>query len=170
MKKLLAIIVIAFIASSFSASATTGMKGSGIRTAFVSGLLIHTRQPLPVSVSVSAAVTTSSITIPVLIHYTATNGMYAEATPQIGFLFSSKKTFEGVTNKAACAAHAGWCFGAGYELRHAAVAGLGINMRYSVGLTTINRVANKEGKLKNRMMAVGITYRLGVRAAKSVRG
>ncbi len=106
------------------------------------------------------------LNIPLLAQYKTPFGVYVETGPQLGFLLTSKEDFGTTTNddikKYYNSTDFSWCFGAGYELLTGPAKGLGLNVRYAPGLTTINKEAVGGGKLKNNVLSIDLTYRFSV--------
>ena len=102
--------------------------------------------------------------VPLLAQYRFPFGGYIELGPQLGFLLSAKDESGGVTtdvkdNLKSTDVEAD--LGIGYELKKTSLAGLGINVRYVRGLTDISKTASDGGKITNRGLNIGLTYRFG---------
>ena len=106
----------------------------------------------------------SYIAVPLLAQYRFPFGGYIELGPQLGFLLSAKDEEDGETtdvknNLKGTDFEA--ALGIGYELKKTALAGLGINVRLIRGLTDISKTPSDGGKITNRGLNIGLTYRLG---------
>jgi hypothetical protein len=107
------------------------------------------------------------LNIPLLAQYKTNFGLYAETGPQLGLLLSSKETYDGTNSSDKQYDHSttfSWCFGAGYELLTGPVKGLGLNIRYTLGLARIdkNEAGVGAGSILNRVLGIDLTYRLPI--------
>ncbi len=104
------------------------------------------------------------LNIPLMLQFTKGSGFYFEAGPQIGFRLSAKSKFENPTTSGSGpstvtdykSATKGTAFslgaGAGYEMGN----GLGIGLRYMLGLTDIWETS---ASLKSNVLSVSLMYR-----------
>jgi Outer membrane protein beta-barrel domain len=97
------------------------------------------------------------INVPVLFKYQHSSGLFAEAGPQIGFLLSANEkagaqTFDMKSN--INSADFSWVFGIGYKLQ----LGLGIDLRYNLGLVNLAKGSNTDGTIKNSVFQFGLFY------------
>jgi hypothetical protein len=104
------------------------------------------------------------IAVPLLAQYRFKFGGYIELGPQLGFLLSAKDEADGTTtdvkdNLKSTDVEA--ALGIGYELKKTSLAGLGINVRLVRGLTDISKTPSDGGKITNRGLNIGLTYRFG---------
>jgi hypothetical protein len=104
------------------------------------------------------------IAIPLLAQYRFPFGGYIELGPQLGFLLSAKDEEDGTTtdvkdNIKSTDFEA--ALGIGYELKKTSLAGLGINVRLVRGITDISKTPSEDGKITNRGLNIGLTYRFG---------
>lgn len=100
----------------------------------------------------------SYINIPVLGKYNASSGFFAETGPQIGFLVAAKAKVGGESvdvKDAYKSTDFAWAFGLGYEM---AELGFGINLRYNLGLSSID---DGDAKIKNSVFQLGVFKTLG---------
>jgi hypothetical protein len=96
------------------------------------------------------------ITLPVLMQYMFGDGFRIQTGPQLGLLASAKRKSEGTitdVGKNYTTADFSWSFGAGYLTR----SGLGVDLRYNVGINNINNTGSND-KLKNRVFQAGLFY------------
>jgi len=157
---------------------------SGTLAAFNGGALINYQTGLPIALQLEFAYSGEGTTevnkttsgsghinegyfnIPLLAQYKTPVGLYVETGPQIGFLLSSKETFDGTTNdikKYYKSTDFGWCVGAGYELLSGPAKGLGLNARYVPGLSVINKEVVGGTSIKNNVFSIDLTFRLPVK-------
>jgi len=97
------------------------------------------------------------LNVPVLFKYQHHSGLFAETGPQIGFLLSAKETAAGQsvdTKSQSQSTDFSWVFGIGYKLPF----GLGIDARYNLGLTNINKDSQSNGTIKNSVFQFGLFY------------
>ena len=112
------------------------------------------------------------INVPVLLKYTTSFGLFAEAGPQIGFLISAKRDHFGSfgTNSNRYtedikdeynSTDFSAVFGIGYLSRF----NLGIDARYNLGLTNTLKNSNTmfSYSLKNKVIQIGLFYVVGKR-------
>jgi len=95
------------------------------------------------------------INIPVLGQYMVSNGFRLQTGPQIGFLVSAEQEFGDVevdVDDTYNSVDFSWSFGAGYIFD----SGLGIDLRYNLGLNNISDDSDFEAK--NRVFQAGIFY------------
>ena len=100
----------------------------------------------------------SYINIPILGKYNTSSGFFAETGPQIGFLVAAKAKGGGESvdvKDAYKSTDFAWAFGLGYEM---AESGFGINLRYNLGLSTID---DDDAKIKNSVFQLGVFKTLG---------
>ncbi|ASU34146.1 hypothetical protein MuYL_2257 [Mucilaginibacter xinganensis] len=104
------------------------------------------------------------LAVPLLAQYRFPFGGFIELGPQLGFLLSAKDEADGTTtdikeNIKSTDFEA--VLGIGYELKKTSLAGLGINVRLVRGLTDISKIPSEGGKITNRGLNIGLTYRFG---------
>ncbi len=101
------------------------------------------------------------INIPVQFQYVTKFGLYAETGPQIGFLLSIKEAVDKdpyhSIKEYYKSTDFSWDFGLGYILPKY-VPGLGINVRYALGLGAINNESIAGNSLKSRVFSIGLLY------------
>jgi hypothetical protein len=96
------------------------------------------------------------INIPVLLQYMFCDGFRLQTGPQLGLLSSAKRKAGGTITDIRNEYTSGdfsWSFGAGY-LTHS---GVGIDLRYNVGINNINNTGSAD-KLQNRVFQAGLFY------------
>ena len=99
----------------------------------------------------------SYLNVPVLFKYQHASGLFAETGPQVGFLLSAKLKEAGQTSDAKDGTESvdfSWAFGVGYMISKI---NLGIDARYNLGLTDINKDATN-GSIKNSVFQFGLFY------------
>jgi opacity protein-like surface antigen len=106
------------------------------------------------------------INIPVMLQAKVGGGWYAQAGPQVGFLLSTADKVNNVeteffTKEDFKTTDVAFGIGLGYSSPSA----LGIDARYNLGLTDIND-AGGNNKLKNNVLQVGLTYKIGGRSSR----
>ncbi|MBS1946896.1 MAG: PorT family protein [Bacteroidetes bacterium] len=103
------------------------------------------------------------INVPILFQYISPFGVYAETGPQVSFLLAYKdEVINGETYNNTKNFHSvdfSWDFGLGYKLKQF-VPGLGINARYMLGLTNLQKSEVNGGTIKGRIFSVGLFYAL----------
>jgi hypothetical protein len=107
------------------------------------------------------------VAVPLLAQYRFPFGGYIELGPQLGFLLSATDEEGGTTTdvkKNLKSTDVEGALGIGYELKNSSLAGLGINVRLVRGLTDISNTPSTGGKITNRGLNIGLTYRLGQHA------
>jgi hypothetical protein len=95
------------------------------------------------------------LNVPVLLQYMINDGFRLQTGPQIGFLVSAKQETGDVevdVNDQLNAIDISWSFGGGYLFS----SGLGIDLRYNIGLNNISDVTNVTAK--NRVFQAGLFY------------
>jgi hypothetical protein len=96
------------------------------------------------------------INIPVLLQYMFGDGFRLQTGPQLALLASAKRkaggTITDIRNEYTTGDFS-WSFGAGY-LTHS---GVGIDLRYNVGINNINNTGSAD-KLQNRVFQAGLFY------------
>jgi hypothetical protein len=109
---------------------------------------------------VTGTVTINRINIPLLLQLKPTQGFYIATGPQIGFLLSAKGKyttgnydFKANTNSTLFS----WCFGAGYTLSKG-LPGLGIDVRYAVGLNNVDKGATSAQSIKANTISLTLFY------------
>ncbi len=100
----------------------------------------------------------SYLNIPILAKYNISEGFFAEAGPQIGFLTTAKAKYDGGSvdikdNFKSIDFSLG--LGLGYELSET----YGLNLRYNLGLSSI--ADDDDAKVKNSVFQLGIFYKFG---------
>jgi hypothetical protein len=102
----------------------------------------------------------SFVNIPVLLQYVTASGLFIETGPQVSFMLSSKETFNGTTYDVKPndnTTNFSWCIGAGYGLGKL-VNGLGVNARYQISISNINKEAGSS--IKKSVFSIGLFYYL----------
>jgi hypothetical protein len=99
------------------------------------------------------------INIPLQLQYMFDNGFRLQTGPQLGFLINTKDKVNGqdtqfFTSDDFKSTDVSWTFGLGYLT----YSGLGIDGRYNLGLTNINKAGTNS--LKNNVFQVGLFYML----------
>jgi Outer membrane protein beta-barrel domain len=100
------------------------------------------------------------LNVPVLFKYQHESGLFAETGPQVGFLLSAKESAGGQTADLKSNSQSvdfSWAFGIGYKLPM----GFGIDARYNLGLTNINKNSQGGGTVKNSVFQFGLFYQFG---------
>lgn len=100
------------------------------------------------------------INIPLMLQAKVGGGLYAQAGPQVGFLTSVSDKVQNVETgffdkndfKSTDVA-------IGFGLGYAGTSPIGVDARYNLGLTNINEAGSNQ--IKNNVLQVGLTYRLG---------
>lgn len=100
------------------------------------------------------------VNIPLMLQAKVGGGLYAQAGPQIGFLIGVEDKVQDVetgffTTQDFKKNDVAVGFGIGYS----GVSPIGIDARYNLGLTNINNAG--ANNIKNNVLQVGLTYRLG---------
>lgn len=93
------------------------------------------------------------LNIPLMGKYYVTKGLSVEAGPQIGFLLAAKNEKTDVKDSFKTVDF-GVNLGLGYKLEN----GLNFGVRYNLGLTDINNVANSSNKNKNGVFQLSVGY------------
>lgn len=100
------------------------------------------------------------VNIPLMLQAKVGGGLYAQAGPQIGFLMStSDKVNDVETNFFSTDDFKRTDVAIGFGLGYSGVSPIGVDARYNLGLTNINDVGNNS--IKNNVLQIGLTYRLG---------
>lgn len=100
----------------------------------------------------------SYLNVPVSAQYRITDEIYGEFGPQLGVLLTAENDYEGTTDDIKddlTTIDFGLNFGAGYIMD----SGLGINVRYGLGLTTIDEGDNPND-IRNSVFSFGLSYGL----------
>lgn len=102
------------------------------------------------------------LNIPIMAQVYATEGLYFEAGPQIGFLLSAKYKVEGSSTSTDTkddykTTDFSFGLGAGYKM----ASGFGFNARYNLGLSNIASSSDPNDEIKNRGFQIGFTYLFG---------
>jgi hypothetical protein len=96
------------------------------------------------------------VTVPVLLQYMFDNGFRLQTGPQLGLLASAKEkeggTITDIKNNYTTGDFS-WSFGGGYLTS----IGLGVDLRYNVGINNINNTGTAD-KLQNRVFQAGLFY------------
>jgi hypothetical protein len=99
------------------------------------------------------------LNIPVLIKYQLSSGLFAETGPQVGFLLSAnfKAGSQSLDEKSnSQTTDFSWAFGLGYKIPDA---GLGIDLRYNLGLTNIAKDSGSADEtVKNSVFQIDLFY------------
>jgi Outer membrane protein beta-barrel domain len=107
--------------------------------------------------SVTAKLNYDYLNVPVLFKYQHSTGLFAETGPQVGFVLSAKEKADGQTTDVKSNSQStdfSWAFGIGYQIK---VINLGIDARYNLGLTDVNK-DNSNGTVKNSVFQFGLFY------------
>ncbi|MDR3714624.1 MAG: porin family protein [Puia sp.] len=102
----------------------------------------------------------SYLNIPVFVQYRFSFGGYVEAGVQPGILLSAKEKDNGGASFDTKQYYKSSDFGAGVGVGYECKGGLGFNARYIRGLAAVNKAGTSTEDLKNRMLSIGLTYRL----------
>lgn len=99
------------------------------------------------------------INIPLMVQYMFDNGFRLQTGPQLGFLINVKDKLNGqqtnfFTSQDFKSTDVAWSFGLGYLT----YSGFGVDGRYNLGLTNINK--NGTNTLKNNALQIGVFYML----------
>ena len=97
------------------------------------------------------------INVPVLFKYQHSSGLFAETGPQVGFLLSANEKAGGQTFDMKSNINStdfSWAFGIGYKLP----LGLGIDLRYNLGLVNLAKGTYTDGTLKNSVFQFGLFF------------
>jgi opacity protein-like surface antigen len=111
---------------------------------------------------VDGTISMGMLQLPVLARLRLSEGFFAEAGPQFGFLLSIKEEYAGSKSDISeyyKKFHVGAAVGLGYRLQ--AVDGLSLSGRYSFGLSPVNNTSVAGGALKSRVISLGVLYELG---------
>ncbi len=97
------------------------------------------------------------INVPVLFKYQHSSGLFAETGPQISFLLSANEKANGQTIDTKSNTQStdfSWVFGIGYKLPM----GLGVDVRYNLGLVNLAKGPYTDGTLKNSVFQFGLFF------------
>ena len=97
------------------------------------------------------------INVPVLFKYQHSSGLFAETGPQVGFLLSANEKANGQTfdmKSNTQSTDFSWVFGIGYKLPK----GLGIDVRYNLGLVNLAKGPYTDGTIKNSVFQFGLFF------------
>lgn len=107
----------------------------------------------------SLVVSNDYMNLPVLFKYHHSSGFFAETGPQVSFLISAS---EKANNQPSVSTQSNtqsvdfsWSFGIGYEIQKI---NLGIDARYNLGLTNIEKGQYSNGTAKNSVFQFGLFY------------
>ena len=98
------------------------------------------------------------LNVPVLIKYSHESGLFAETGPQAGFLLSAKGKSNGTSYDVKDGTQSfdfSWALGLGYKLKDL---GLGIDVRYNLGLTNTFKDAPDGYSAKNGVFQIDLFY------------
>lgn len=108
-------------------------------------------------------VATDYLNLTPLFRWNTSSGFYAGTGPVIGFLLSAEFQEEGQPDidikDDLKAVDFAWAFEAGYDLK----SGLGFNVRYNLGLITIDDEPTDPADIKNSVLSFGLKYSFGRR-------
>jgi hypothetical protein len=105
------------------------------------------------------------VNIPVMLQANVGGGLYAEAGPQIGFLVgTADKVGDVETDYFTTQDFKKTDVAVGFGLGYSGLSGFGVDARYNLGLTNINNVGTN--KIKNNVLQIGLTMRLGGNAGR----
>lgn len=100
------------------------------------------------------------VNIPVMVQAKVGGGLYAQAGPQLGFLIGTEDKVNNVeTGFFSTNDFKKTDVALGFGLGYAGVSPIGVDARYNLGLTNINNAGSNN--IKNNVLQVGLTYRLG---------
>tara|TARA_R110000850_G_scaffold277086_1_gene422374 strand:- start:106920 stop:107531 length:612 start_codon:yes stop_codon:yes gene_type:complete len=111
--------------------------------------------------NVEGEINTTHLTLPVLLQYSITDALYAEAGPQYSFLLSIKQSINDGESEDIKEFYKSGAFGLGIGIGYnleSLVSGLSANVRYTTDLTDINDVEVDAGSLKSNMFQIGLAY------------
>ena len=103
------------------------------------------------------------LNLPILGQYMINDGFRLQTGPQVGFMLSAKQKIGDVTFEVDDVFNSvdfAWVFGAGYISR----SGLGVDLRYNLGLSNISDDSDFEAK--NRVFQVGLFYQFSSAAGR----
>ena len=98
------------------------------------------------------------LNVPVLFKYSHESGLFAETGPQAGFLLSAKVKSEGTSFDIKDEVQSfdfSWALGVGYKLQDL---GLGIDVRYNLGLTNTIKNPSDGSSAKNGVFQIDLFY------------
>ena len=125
---------------------------------------INTGMRASAAMEVDDKIKASHISLPVMLQYKITNGLYIEAGPQYNLLLSIKEDYDGGGYEDIKEAYKSGTFGlgvgVGYDLATLA-AGLKIGLRYTADLSDMNKDELVGGNLKSSMFQVSLAYAFG---------
>lgn len=102
------------------------------------------------------------VNIPVMLQAKVGGGWYAQAGPQVGFLVGTTDKINDVeTGFFTTSDFKKTDVAVGVGLGYSSPSALGIDARYNLGLTDVN--LGGSNKIKNNVLQVGLTYKLGGR-------
>jgi hypothetical protein len=105
------------------------------------------------------------VNVPVMLQAKVGGGWYAQAGPQLGFLIGTEDKVGNVeTDFFETRDFKKTDVALGFGIGYSSPSALGIDARYNLGLTDINLRGNN--KLKNNVLQVGLTYKLGGRSGR----
>jgi len=99
----------------------------------------------------------SYIIVPVLFKYQHSSGLFAETGPQVGFLLSANEKAGGQTfdmKNNTQSTDFSWVFGIGFKMSF----GLGIDVRYNLGLVNLAKGPYTDGTIKNSVFQFGLFF------------
>ncbi len=100
------------------------------------------------------------VNVPLMVQAKVGGGLYAQAGPQIGFLIGTADKVNDVeTGFFSTEDFKKTDVAIGFGLGYAGASPIGIDARYNLGLTNIN--AGGTNNIKNNVLQIGLTYRLG---------
>ena len=99
------------------------------------------------------------VNIPVMLQANVGSGLYAQAGPQIGFLTGTADKVNGVeTSYFTTQDFNNTDVALGFGLGYSGSSGIGVDARYNLGLTNINKAGSNT--IKNNVLQIGLTYKL----------
>jgi hypothetical protein len=107
------------------------------------------------------------ITLPIMLQWKTTGGVFIETGPQPGYLIKAKQDGPGSTETDNKSSFDNFDLSWGAGLGYLSKAGLGIGARYNYGLTNTiedgggNNSSNNGPELKNSVIQVGLSWRFG---------
>lgn len=105
------------------------------------------------------------VNIPLMLQAKVGGGLYAQAGPQVGLLVGVKDKVNGLeTEIFSQQDFKKTDVALGFGLGYSSASALGIDARYNLGLTNIN--AEGSNNIKNNVVQIGITYKLGGSSAR----
>ncbi len=105
----------------------------------------------------SMHIETGYLNVPLLFKYQHETGFFAETGPQIGFLLSAHREIDNIKTNIKndfATVDFSWALGLGYKFSEM---GLGIDARYNIGLTNVNK-DSQSSMSRNSVFQLGLFY------------